>query len=338
MSEITKFEFSLRTLAPVHIGCGKTYSQREYIYDGDNYYYFPDMGILYRKLMKIGKAQRFENFLMDHKAQRLTDFLNQIKFSDRDLGGYKVKETKFENKEKPGWLNEISQFVKDPYGNPYIPGSSLKGALRTILVNEKFGTDRIKFGGPNDIFNQFHVSDSEPIDSDRLILVQKWDFNSKKEPHSLPIWRESIKPYTEVKFTITITSDEAKDMAEHLEKYADSFYRRYHRDFLREYENVAPEYIQDNVRHPLYLGMGTGLWTKADYRHIDLNDIQRRYNRNRKMKMKGKGVLKLTKTRGLRYHVKKKDGSKEERRLLKNQNHEYLYEMGKCGFKIKKIG
>ena len=29
---------------------------------------------------------------------------------------------------------KIRECLKDPYGNPYIPGSSLKGMLRTILL------------------------------------------------------------------------------------------------------------------------------------------------------------------------------------------------------------
>ena len=32
---------------------------------------------------------------------------------------------------------DISLFVKDPYGLPYIPGSSLKGAIRTVLLGYK---------------------------------------------------------------------------------------------------------------------------------------------------------------------------------------------------------
>ena len=29
---------------------------------------------------------------------------------------------------------QIMNFMRDPYGNPYIPGSSIKGMLRTILL------------------------------------------------------------------------------------------------------------------------------------------------------------------------------------------------------------
>ena len=30
--------------------------------------------------------------------------------------------------------SDIQQHIKDPYGNPYIPGSSIKGMIRTIML------------------------------------------------------------------------------------------------------------------------------------------------------------------------------------------------------------
>lgn len=77
-------------------------------------------------------------------------------------------------------LNEIVAFVKDEFGNPYIPGSSLKGAIRTILVNEEFKTDDVPWKDGNNIFNEIRVSDSKPISVDNLTLVQKWDYNAKR--------------------------------------------------------------------------------------------------------------------------------------------------------------
>lgn len=35
--------------------------------------------------------------------------------------------------------------VTDPYGNPYVPGSSLKGMLRTILLSKDIAQDQIKY-------------------------------------------------------------------------------------------------------------------------------------------------------------------------------------------------
>ena len=53
------------------------------------------------------------------------------------------------------------------------------------------------------------------------------------------------------------------------------------------------------------------------------------------MKMKFNGALKLTKSRIVRYKTPKKDGLFERHVLI--INNENLYEMGKCGFKIKEL-
>ena len=56
----TEFKFNLFVLGPMHIGSGKKYTKKEYIYENEKYY-FPDMGELYLKIrnnekLKIGRA------------------------------------------------------------------------------------------------------------------------------------------------------------------------------------------------------------------------------------------------------------------------------------------
>lgn len=319
-----EYQLRLLTLAPVHIGDGEKYSAKNYIYE-DNQYYFPNMGKLYLNLNNQQK-ESFEGFLASPRHDRLIDFLHQENIANRDFGGYKIKATGFET-EKHGRLNEIQTFVKDPYGNPYIPGSSLKGALRTILVNEKFKTDQINWGGNDDIFNEIRVSDSDPIDFEKLAIVQKWDLNRKKtDPKALPLFREALMPMTKVNFTITTSTERAAKLIDSLMECAKQFYRRYHERFLKDF---LDSYLQKNVRAPLYLGAGSGLWSKVDHHNVDIRQIQRRTPR--KMKMKGNGVLKLTKYAQTSYFVKK-NGERVKWPTIRNKFG--YYEMGKCGFKI----
>ena len=68
----------------------------------------------------------------------MRDFLreNKVKVEDyqqfADYEIYDVNEI-IENRSLKG----IQQFVKDNMGYPYIPGSSLKGAIRTAILTEK---------------------------------------------------------------------------------------------------------------------------------------------------------------------------------------------------------
>ena len=130
-SDYKTFKFTLRTMAPVHIGSGEKYTSREFIYENDSFY-FPDMGKFYASMVAKGLDRKFEAFLMEHGKRavnnRLVSFTYDNRIKDRNFGGYKIKESDYENdKSSLGTLNEISKIVRDGFGQPYIPGSSLKG-------------------------------------------------------------------------------------------------------------------------------------------------------------------------------------------------------------------
>lgn len=335
MIEYHQFEFTLTTLAPVHIGEGKTITTKEFLYEeGEErgYYYFPDMPTLYNQVCKIGFQKQFEQYLLGKGERDLRGFFKDHQIKEKQFGGYRVKETGYESKDR-GKLNNIDAFIKDTYGNPYIPGSSLKGALRTILVNRHFHTDKVKWGasknGVDDIFNEIRVSDSEPIPFERLLICQKWDVNVKKGiPNPLPVFREALTPFTRVKFTITTTTARAHYLISGLEDMAKQFYEsNYYPRFLKVFPS---KYLQPNYRAPLYLGAGSGLWSKVDHQHVDITSIRR--HTPGKMKMKLNGALKLTKSRKVSFRRK---GSVERHELITND--ENLYEMGKCGFRIKEV-
>ncbi|KXT69128.1 CRISPR-associated protein, Csm5 family [Streptococcus cristatus] len=151
-----KFKLVLWTLGPVHIGSGELRTAREYILEGDEYY-FPDMTLLYNELIERGIAEKFQEFLVDpnNKTNRISDFLAMHGLANHDFGGYRLKATGLEkpkgkhatrNQETtdPGEINGVHQFMRDSYGRPYVPGSSLKGAIRTILMNTHWHSEDFK--------------------------------------------------------------------------------------------------------------------------------------------------------------------------------------------------
>lgn len=337
-----KYQLTLRTMAPVHIGSGNSYSAKEYIYENKEYY-FPDMGQLYQGIARYGEKvlATFEDFLQqsgnynNNRKPRLIQFLNDQRIKERDFGGYKIKETNFEQvkEDRQGALNEIHSFVKDPYGNPYIPGSSLKGAIRTILVNQEpqlkeLGDKGVPWGAKgrqafDDVFHHIRVSDSEIIQPSQLILAQKWDYNCHKERlNHLSIHREALKAFTVVKFEIDALGEEAIRLMDQLPALSQKHYQAYYAKFLTDFPE---QYIQKNLSYPIYLGAGSGFWTKTELTKADIQKAGRG-----KMKPTGKGVLKLTKAPKITYRIKDVPYP-----LI--QNEENLYEMGKCGFLLKEI-
>ena len=356
-TEYRTFQFSLLAMAPIHTGSGDKYTSREFIYE-DGYFYFPDMGKFYNRMVEKGYDQKFERFLQERKASasnnRLISFLEDNRISDRDFGGYRIKETGFETEKNNidsqlGTINEVAKFMRDPYGNPYIPGSSLKGAIRTILMNTNPAWNNKKVVDTrgknpkenknmipwvpkkgkefNNIFNAIRVSDSKPFRNDSLILVQKWDHKATTPlVKPLPLYREALTPGKIINFKITTTTKEAGELIEKLGEKAFEFYNDYKIFFLKDFPENK---IQPNIQYPIYLGAGSGAWTKTIFKQAN-GIIQDRHKKPVQTKMKGKGVLKLTKA-----PILKQDDSVQPSKLIKND--ESFYEMGKANFMIKEI-
>ena len=335
---IQQYKFTLASLAPVFIGSGQSYTTKEYILE-DGEVYFPNMIKIYQHIAKNYPAKLgvYEEFLMTlqrkGRTERLPDILRRLDVKSRDFGGYRLSVRDVDFDTTKGRLNEIGAFVKDAFGQPYIPGSSLKGALRTIICNVKFGVDNSKDRGRNviripwgakrgeafsDFFHDIRVSDSEPLSRQCLMICQKIDFAKGKERPNppLPIARECIKPRNVIEFTITCEGREANEAMEQLVQWSRNHYDRYDEYFLST--ETKPAYVQDNPPKGgcLYLGGGAGFWTKTI-----IGKAQIRGSREIPLKTE-KGVHKLTKARI--------DGAGLN-------NKENLFEMGKCAFLIEKL-
>lgn len=143
------FELTLRCLGPVFIGSGEKRTSKEYHVEGDRVY-FPDMELLYADI-PAHKRKSFEAFVMNTDGAQATAPLkewvepNAVKLDPAKHRGYEVKIGSIEPRRasrgrggrmtrKKLTLNEIHAFIKDPLGRPYVPGSTVKGMLRSIYL------------------------------------------------------------------------------------------------------------------------------------------------------------------------------------------------------------
>lgn len=153
---LINYELKIKILTPVYIGSGYTVGKREYIHDkSKNLVSFLDLDKLFKGILDNGLYSEYEKyFTADNKNKEMNVELKQ--FLERaGIGEDKYSEW-ITYSEYMGSSNlrlqnthEIQTFIKDGYGNPYIPGSSLKGAIRTILEScymrkkyNKFNKDR----------------------------------------------------------------------------------------------------------------------------------------------------------------------------------------------------
>ena len=60
------YDLTLETIGPVHIGSGTEISKKECLYDTDNKkIYVMDEKKMIKRILKLGKQDRFERYLMD---------------------------------------------------------------------------------------------------------------------------------------------------------------------------------------------------------------------------------------------------------------------------------
>ena len=137
--------------SPTFIGSGTTYKKDSYIYDREhNQVYFLDEGKWAVFLGQHGliddfaqaltrELARFDLFfyLRNQPQLRRTygSVWNVIR-AMRDDGVIRAEE-EYYAADRNGRVNDIAGFIRDAEGNPYVPGSSLKGAFRTAILTSE---------------------------------------------------------------------------------------------------------------------------------------------------------------------------------------------------------
>lgn len=132
------YQAQLTVLSPVFIGNGNELSKKEYLFlNGRTTAGIIDVQAFYRMISQKGLKERFEMFMLDTRPRtNLNDWIRE-----NGLNAHEVKKClKYtidsgDTVIQRGTPVHIMECIKDPYGMPYVPGSSIKGMLRTILLN-----------------------------------------------------------------------------------------------------------------------------------------------------------------------------------------------------------
>lgn len=247
----------LECYSPVHIGSGETYAKSQYVYDSRN-------NAVYLLNERQWAVFLDEHGLLDAFTQALVkngSWFSLYSWLERDsglLGKYRqigklighlqdqhvlgeAIPVESGGKER---INDIDGFVRDSEGKYYIPGSSIKGALRTAILtevirnnHEKYGNvwrdvernslqrkdieklekrltqpERNAQGGPAGMVDSYFagllVSDAV-VKEATPVIVKKLDLGvqaakEEKDPHGVALYRESLDAPTKAAFTIGI--------------------------------------------------------------------------------------------------------------------------------------
>lgn len=141
----------LKILSPVHIGCDDVYEPTGFIIDESRRKLIAFDPMIFIKNLSDDERKEFSDICMQGDVAsipRLYDFVSRKKINGREVniaGGltenYRKVKALAKSKDEKIIRQELNQFaisrtVYNPHSEiPYVPGSSLKGAIRTAFLN-----------------------------------------------------------------------------------------------------------------------------------------------------------------------------------------------------------
>jgi len=252
----TIYDISISLMTPLHIGSGKElHHDYDYVAHKGKTWVIDSDKIIDALFFKDGKL---DERMLGQPAARL---LRENQFHEgSDFFRYVLPGTP-RSKREGAVLQE--QF-KDVFNRPYIPGSSLKGALRTVLAWHGYQEKGLKldvdqmgykrswaaqqteqqiFGkNPNlDLLRALQVADSQPVDAKRLQIINAQVITVHREPGA-PIEMEAIQSDTELETTISVDNFLHTKEAEQTLRFGNQRW-----SWLRELPQIAQAYGLERV-------------------------------------------------------------------------------------------
>lgn len=297
IGHLEQFDLTLTTMGPVFVGCGKTYGKKEYVFlpGRSSRVLLPKEADFFRFLVDKNLVDKYETYMLGAERDLYTFLKMDCRLSDEQIRSVCPYQLAAEDAlDANHSLKAINAFMRDAHGRVYVPGSSLKGALRTILLAEKmigegqnrqlpsnagnkngqweepyFHTLKLNKKRPDDAVNSIMrgilISDSEPIDDSAMMLAGKSDFSVNGMEKKINLTRECIRPNTDIHFRLTLDHSVLKHSitAESIMKAIFTFDDYYMDNYLSCFDqpkNISQDVIFNQF---LILGGGAGFFSKT---------------------------------------------------------------------------
>ena len=221
MAAYTIYDLTVSVLTPLHIGTGKELlHQYDYSIHGGRTWRLNESALL--DAQDVEDPALIEKLARTPPAQLLR---SQDYRPDSGLFNYVLRGTPRSEAEGA----QLREQIKDVFDRPYLPGSSLKGALRTVLAwniwqqrdiqpemsqinrrrqwaGQRYEQDIFGRDPNRDFLRALHVSDSASVDPERLLILNARVMN-RRGGLAAPVEMEAVAPDTQ--FHLTLKVDDA---------------------------------------------------------------------------------------------------------------------------------
>lgn len=280
------FDLTLTVRSPLCVGSGTSYRKNEYLFDSrTKMVSILDEDAFVELLARKDLVDVYERFIL--RGGRLDIFLREecrlTPQEIRSVTWYSLNAADALSEKQP--LREIQAFQRNAYGRAYIPGSSLKGALRTAYLVHCILADAREHQQPfretdymnvlaqfekrrdnavNDIFRGVQIADSVPVEEKAMILAGKVDVLPDGSTNRINVCRECVRPGEQIRFTLTLDQSVLKQRItkEVLEQSVAEFSRYYREVYLQHFTRPRRD-SGEPYQNCLLLGAGVGFLAKT---------------------------------------------------------------------------
>ncbi|MGN0707194.1 MAG: type III-A CRISPR-associated RAMP protein Csm5 [Faecalibacterium sp.] len=293
------FDLTLKVWGPLFVGSGKRYVKKDYLYNPNKgEVSFLDEQKFFAFLAERDLVEKYSQFMLSTESDLWKFLIKEcgVPWAElKELQRYSVPSG--DALDATHSLKEIYAFQRDAYGRAYIPGSSVKGALRTAWLLDRIQKDpssghwlkggkyssfpeeryvnqlrlrtqrdgSIASDAVNSLFRGIQIADSALIPDGCMILAGKKDFNPSgyAKPGNL-LCRECVAPGTVIRFKLTLDQSVLKGRItkESLEAAIWQFDTYYQKTYGRHF--TPPEKSALLPQQPyLILGGGAGFFSKS---------------------------------------------------------------------------
>lgn len=231
LGHLQEYTLTLTTKAPVFVGSGVVYGKMDYIFDAvRKTVSFIDQTQFFQLLIDRDLIDKYESFILNKRpSDTIQYFLKNIcKLDAKTINSLIVNRVSAAD----ALDEEIQAFIRRADGRAYIPGSSLKGCLRTVLLTNMLLRDSNKVNPinikqlnikqleskylhtlqitkkqpdmVNSVMRGISISDSEPIDEKNMILASKIDSLPDGFENRINVVRQCVAPETKITFRLTL--------------------------------------------------------------------------------------------------------------------------------------